>query len=70
MRKEKYKLICSLSEDEQGRSIKTYGIVVNDKTEIPDISCNKQTVLELIERLGDEDLSMQQLFYIIEDSII
>lgn len=70
MCKEKYKLICNLSEDEQGRRIKTYGIVIDDVTEISDISCDKQTVLNLIERLGDEDVAMQQLLYIIEDSII
>ena len=70
MQKQKYKLIKSLVEDEDGNRVEVYGILVNGKTQIPDISCNKTLVTDLIERLGNEDIPLKQLMYIIEDSII
>ncbi len=69
MSKAKYTITKSVIQDEQGRSIKTYGLKSNDIV-VPDISCHKQTVLNLIERLGNEELDAKQLMYIIEDIII
>ena len=70
MSKVKYTITETLIEDGQCRKFKSYGIKLNGKIVMNDISCNKQVVLNLIKRLGYEEIDPQQLVYIIEDSII
>ena len=70
MQEQRYKLIKSSVKDEIGNRVEVYGILVNGKTQIPDISCDKTVVTDLIKRLDNENIPIKQLMYIIEDSII
>lgn len=70
MSKTKYTITETTITDEQGRKIKTYGLKCNNQSVMSDISCNKQIVQSLIDRIDNQELDIQQLIYIIEDSII